>query len=689
MIGRLGLAEDHGAGASPLEELCNLRARVEKLLSAHWNAVLGFAIESSVPSDDLLGRRQIKGFANLSLIERAPHSHVSLASTATCVRSLKTCTEMSWAQLDLSQLADEIRSRYQARRLTTTGLAHLNPFTIGQLGPILRHVGISRDEEVATAIATKLTELTAERGVSIGEFPPNSYLSYWVLAAARALDLDVASTSPLVAWSRSQLDRHLALLTAGDDEEGEAFQLAYSLVIQAAFDPKALRPAIASAALAALADSQLPRGLWEKKEPLFVWQQHGDAYCFSYELLSTLLVEFRDRYPQLAPFEPALERSLLWAERNAHIDGAGQASWRSGHRTENSSPESWATAEVYTFLRYYLHYLTFRINAALLAKYRGGATPAAPDPQAFRLFYQPEVRSPSNATRVNQPKLSDVLTDYVLSPLRLDADTREYSLSRNTGPQHRLRSVILFGPPGSGKTSIVKAIAKYLGWPLIVLDPSNFAAEGLHLLPTTIGKIFNDLREARDTVILLDEMEDLMRNRQSEILAGRGETTFEQRLLTTAILPRLEDLHSSAHSLIFVVTNHFARIDESARRFGRFDMAIEVLPACFEEKCRQILDGLAVIAGEPGAVLPEGVSRDMEAALREVADDGTRLEDRQKLEWATFGEVRQIVRVIREEAGNGALASEILATLLRGFRPSLTIEDWRDGNQYNKLGISY
>jgi ATPase family associated with various cellular activities (AAA) len=687
---------DEDRNQPSLLRLCELRARVSKLVRTHWDSVLHFAIEAAVPADRDTRRREIRGFVNLA--KEKPHSdaRVSLASTATCVRSLRMCTDRNWAQLDFTALAEEVRDRYSTERLATTGLEHLNPFTVGQLGPVLSYVGITPDEELVQACKEKLSAYLADRGVSLRGFPPNSYLSYWVLAAARTVGLAPTPNSALVEWSRQELYRHLALLSAGDEEEGDAFQLAYSLVIQAAFDPRGLRPSIIFHALTEVARAQLPRGVWEKKEPLFVWEKQGDAYCFSFELLSTLLLEFRERYAQLVPFEKALERSLEWAERNAHADEiSGTSTWRSGHRTESRLPESWATAEVYTFLRCYEHYLDYRINATLLSKYRGQGG-GSPQPDVFSDFYLPEVRNPNRAARANQPLLNEVMTEQMLSPLRLDDATRqfslvhssEFSLSRNMNAEHCIRSCILFGPPGTGKTSFVKAVAKYLGWAIIILDPSDFAAEGLHLLPTTIGQIFNDLREARDTVIFLDEMEELMRDRRSDNHIGQGEPTFEQRLLTTALLPKLQDLHDRAHSLFFVATNHFSRIDEAARRFGRFDLTLEMLPACFNEKCRQIADDLSSLDGFRGADASP-LAAALSDALRDLATDPERAEEREKLEWATFAEVRSLVHLLHNEVIGGKAPEAALITALAHFHPALKVDEWRDGYQYNKTGSVY
>ena len=39
------------------------------------------------------------------------------------------------------------------------------------------------------------------------------------------------------------------------------------------------------------------------------------------------------------------------------------------------------------------------------------------------------------------------------------------------------RAIVLFGPPGTGKTTFARGIASHLGWPFVEIFPSRLAAE--------------------------------------------------------------------------------------------------------------------------------------------------------------------------------------------------------------------
>ena len=99
---------------------------------------------------------------------------------------------------------------------------------------------------------------------------------------------------------------------------------------------------------------------------------------------------------------------------------------------------------------------------------------------------------------------------------------------------HR-RSALLFGPPGTAKSSLVRAIAKKVGWPLVELNPSDFLKEGLPRICTSqANDIFKDLKDLSRTVVFFDEMDALAQKREEGIDVTR-------QFLTTSMLPKLSN----------------------------------------------------------------------------------------------------------------------------------------------------
>ena len=70
------------------------------------------------------------------------------------------------------------------------------------------------------------------------------------------------------------------------------------------------------------------------------------------------------------------------------------------------------------------------------------------------------------------------------------------------------RAVVLFGPPGTGKTTFAKAVASRLGWPFVEVFPSRLAAEGGGLA-LALRRTFNDIDQLEHAVVFIDEVEEI------------------------------------------------------------------------------------------------------------------------------------------------------------------------------------
>ena len=74
------------------------------------------------------------------------------------------------------------------------------------------------------------------------------------------------------------------------------------------------------------------------------------------------------------------------------------------------------------------------------------------------------------------------------------------------------RSALLFGPPGTSKTSLAEAVARRLGWPFVGLSPSDFLKGGLPGIYDRVNEVFDDLMDLFGVVILFDEMDALVQS---------------------------------------------------------------------------------------------------------------------------------------------------------------------------------
>jgi hypothetical protein len=632
------------------DQLRAQKASVEMLCRSHL-----YALNLFHPSTDLskIRRERVEVFAfsylmpdrNVGAMPNVENGKIGIASTVTCIKSLFQCPEFRpISNADFSSLIAGLMSRLEEGRLNTSELSHGNPFTVGLLLPLLKCIPtITPDSPLVRECIAFAREAASSGGVAIPTFPPNGYLTYWILKALEEWGVNIRrEAEAALSWSQTEFYRQVSLFGSDTDEESDAFQLGYNLLIQYKYKRDELRHSVVELGLDTLFRAQLSRGIWEKKDPLFVYGRNGDAYCYSFELLTALLSEFlaRDDVEVLAKHQDRLKRALECAVRNANRNEEFPV-WRSGQRVDDKRPESWATAEIYLFLQLYRSFLSQRIQHLLLNHFKG-LSKLRPEPNAFSDYYFPSIVLPKE----DKTEQFDVLLkERVLEPLRVPtAGGREYSLVHNLEPKRRIRSGILFGPPGTGKTTFVKAIARYLGWPLITLDPSDFAKEGMHLVANATSKIFDLLFELEDTVIFFDEMEELIRERAGE--AG----SFEQKFLTTSLLPKLQHLYDRAGCIFLVATNHFEAIDKAARREGRFDFQIQIVPPCFDEKMRMVAD-----RWKPS--VPQNVIHEMNISSV-----------REKITLATRMEMLALIDKLMRDPGNAR-------SILESFAPVLVEED--------------
>ncbi|CAK7281450.1 ATP-binding protein [Streptomyces misionensis] len=133
------------------------------------------------------------------------------------------------------------------------------------------------------------------------------------------------------------------------------------------------------------------------------------------------------------------------------------------------------------------------------------------------------------------------------------------------------KSVILFGPPGTGKTSFAKAVASRLGWPFVELFPSRLAADTSEGLATALREAFADLAELDSVVLFIDEVEEIAAARSGKAVdPGHG--------VTNELLKLIPVFREPDARLLVCATNSVRSLDAAFLRPGRFDYVIPIGP---------------------------------------------------------------------------------------------------------------
>ena len=110
--------------------------------------------------------------------------------------------------------------------------------------------------------------------------------------------------------------------------------------------------------------------------------------------------------------------------------------------------------------------------------------------------------------------LKELLRREVVAPVRNPEPFRKYGLSIPNG-------ILLYGPPGCGKTYIARQLAEELGHYFVEIIPSELASPFIHGSVIKIRDLFDTAAEHAPAVVFIDEFEALVPSR--ETLGGHQE----------------------------------------------------------------------------------------------------------------------------------------------------------------------
>jgi AAA+ superfamily predicted ATPase len=129
-------------------------------------------------------------------------------------------------------------------------------------------------------------------------------------------------------------------------------------------------------------------------------------------------------------------------------------------------------------------------------------------------------------------------------------------------------AVVLHGPPGCGKTFAVERLVDFLGWPSFQIDASSVASPYIHETSKKVAEVFDKAMENAPSVLVIDEMEAFLADREM----GSGHHRVEE---VAEFLRRIPEAANN-DVLIVAMTNRVDMIDPAILRRGRFDHIIKV-----------------------------------------------------------------------------------------------------------------
>lgn len=153
-------------------------------------------------------------------------------------------------------------------------------------------------------------------------------------------------------------------------------------------------------------------------------------------------------------------------------------------------------------------------------------------------------------------ELKQKMKEEVIDALHSPDEYAKYGLTIPNG-------MLLYGPPGCGKTFFAKRFAEEVGFNFMLIKPSSLKSRWVNATQENIAQMFKDAEENSPTIIFIDEMNELVPNRDSDV----------HEMARSAVNEMLAQMDRTGERGIFIIgaTNYPDMIDPAILRAGRLD----------------------------------------------------------------------------------------------------------------------
>lgn len=154
-------------------------------------------------------------------------------------------------------------------------------------------------------------------------------------------------------------------------------------------------------------------------------------------------------------------------------------------------------------------------------------------------------------------ELKQQMREEVIEPLNNPEEYHRYGVTIPNG-------MLLYGPPGCGKTFFAKHFAEEVGFNFMCITPATLKSRYVNATQENIAKMFKEAEENAPTVIFIDEMNELVPNRDDGNV---------HEMSRSAVNEMLAQMDRTGEKGIFIIgaTNYPNMIDPAILRAGRLD----------------------------------------------------------------------------------------------------------------------
>uniref|UniRef100_A0A7N0TP70 AAA+ ATPase domain-containing protein n=1 Tax=Kalanchoe fedtschenkoi TaxID=63787 RepID=A0A7N0TP70_KALFE len=203
---------------------------------------------------------------------------------------------------------------------------------------------------------------------------------------------------------------------------------------------------------------------------------------------------------------------------------------------------------------------------------------------------------------VEQPGFKDLSgMDEILEMLWMDVKVAiDHPQALKTVGERPVKGILLHGPPGCGKTTVARALAKEANVPYHETSAAELVGSFLGTSEAKIRDLFAKAYKTAPSIVFIDEIDGIASKR------GTSSLNTEKRMVTQ--LMACMDTNSPEYVLVIGATNTPDDIDPALRRNGRFDREI-LIPVPDETARGQILSTLMRNRNLDGSFHIENIAR--------------------------------------------------------------------------------
>ncbi|MEM2979882.1 MAG: CDC48 family AAA ATPase [Thermoproteota archaeon] len=130
------------------------------------------------------------------------------------------------------------------------------------------------------------------------------------------------------------------------------------------------------------------------------------------------------------------------------------------------------------------------------------------------------------------------------------------------------KGILMYGPPGCGKTLLAKAVANEVGATFLSINGPEIMGKYYGESEERLREVFKEAKEKSPSIIFIDEIDSLA--------PKRVETGEVERRIVAQLLSLMDGLKDRGDVVVIGATNMPELLDPALRRPGRFDREIEI-----------------------------------------------------------------------------------------------------------------